>query len=187
MRYQAALRPDGIRCQRLENDSVGFDFQILHQPANASELAAAGDAASRVSTDVWGCSVTHSCDEHHYAAAAFTPIWLCKTLLGSRIYARLFLAILVSGGAGYIGSHVARALRRSGYEVVLYDNLSTGSRRLAQGFELVEGDIADKVRLRQVLGRVDAILHFAAHAYVGESVEHPRKYFQNNVLGRLAC
>jgi UDP-glucose-4-epimerase GalE len=96
------------------------------------------------------------------------------------------LAILVSGGAGYIGSHAARALRRSGYEVLLYDNLSTGFRRLAQGFELVEGDIADEARLRPVLARVDAVMHFAAHAYVGESVENPRKYFRNNVLGALS-
>jgi len=95
------------------------------------------------------------------------------------------VAILVSGGAGYIGSHAARALRRSGYEVVLYDNLSTGVRRLAQGFELVEGDIADQAKLRRVLARVDAVMHFAAHAYVGESVENPRKYFRNNVLGAL--
>jgi len=90
------------------------------------------------------------------------------------------------GGAGYIGSHVARALRRSGYEVVLYDNLSTGFRRLAQGFELVEGDIADEATLRPVLARVDAVMHFAAHAYVGESVENPRKYFQNNVVAALS-
>jgi UDP-glucose-4-epimerase GalE len=96
------------------------------------------------------------------------------------------LAILVLGGAGYIGSHAARALRRSGYEVVLYDNLSTGFRRLAQGFELVEGDIADETKLRPVLARVDAVMHFAAHAYVGESVENPRKYFRNNVLGALS-
>ncbi len=96
------------------------------------------------------------------------------------------MAILVSGGAGYIGSHAARALRRSGYEVVLYDNLSTGFRRLARGFELVEGDIADEARLRPVLARVDAVMHFAAHAYVGESVENPRKYFRNNVLGALS-
>ena len=96
------------------------------------------------------------------------------------------MAILVSGGAGYIGSHAARALRRSGYEVVIYDNLSTGFRRLAQGFELVEGDIADEARLRPVLARVDAVMHFAAHAYVGESVENPRKYFRNNVLGALS-
>jgi len=96
------------------------------------------------------------------------------------------LAILVVGGAGYIGSHAARALRRSGYEAVIYDNLSTGFRSLAQGFELVEGDIADAARLRLVLGRVDAVMHFAAHAYVGESVENPRKYFRNNVLGALS-
>ena len=96
------------------------------------------------------------------------------------------MAILVLGGAGYIGSHAARALRRSGYEVVLYDNLSTGFRRLAQGFELVEGDIADDARLRPMLARVDAVMHFAAHAYVGESVENPRKYFRNNVLGALS-
>jgi UDP-glucose-4-epimerase GalE len=96
------------------------------------------------------------------------------------------VAILVVGGAGYIGSHAARALRRSGYEVVIYDNLSTGFRRLAQGFELVEGDIADEGRLRPVLARVDAVMHFAAHAYVGESVENPRKYFRNNVVGALS-
>jgi UDP-glucose-4-epimerase GalE len=96
------------------------------------------------------------------------------------------LAILVTGGAGYIGSHAARALRRSGYEVVIYDNLSTGFRRLAQGFELAEGDIADEAKLRPVLARVDAVMHFAAHAYVGESVENPRKYFRNNVLGALS-
>jgi UDP-glucose-4-epimerase GalE len=96
------------------------------------------------------------------------------------------LAILVTGGAGYIGSHAARALRRAGYEVVLYDNLSTGFRRLAEGFELVEGDIADEARLRPVLVRVDAVMHFAAHAYVGESVENPRKYFRNNVAAALS-
>jgi UDP-glucose-4-epimerase GalE len=96
------------------------------------------------------------------------------------------VTILVVGGAGYIGSHAARSLRRLGYRVVLYDNLSTGSRRLAQGFELVEGDIADNAKLRSVLAGVDAVMHFAAHAYVGESVENPRKYFQNNVSGALS-
>jgi UDP-glucose-4-epimerase GalE len=96
------------------------------------------------------------------------------------------VAILVTGGAGYIGSHAARALRRSGYEVVIYDNLSTGFRRLAQGFELVEGDIADDAKLRPLLARVDAVMHFAAHAYVGESVENPRKYFRNNSVAALS-
>ena len=96
------------------------------------------------------------------------------------------MAVLVTGGAGYIGSHAARALRRSGYDVILYDNLSTGFRRLAKGFELVEGDVADPSKLRPVLARVDAVMHFAAHAYVGESVENPRKYFENNALGSLS-
>jgi UDP-glucose-4-epimerase GalE len=95
------------------------------------------------------------------------------------------LAILVVGGAGYIGCHAARALRRSGYEVIVYDNLSTGHQRLAQGFGLVVGDIADEPKLRSALQRVDAVMHFAAHAYVGESVENPRKYFQNNVEAGL--
>jgi UDP-glucose-4-epimerase GalE len=96
------------------------------------------------------------------------------------------VAILVTGGAGYIGSHAAHALRRAGYEVIIYDNLSTGFRRLAKGFELIEGDIGDKSRLQPVLARVDAVLHFAAHAYVGESVAAPRKYFGNNVVAALS-
>jgi UDP-glucose 4-epimerase len=95
------------------------------------------------------------------------------------------LAILVVGGAGYIGSHAARVLKRRGYEVIIYDNLSTGHMALAEGFELVVADISDSASLAKVLGRVDAVMHFAAHAYVGESVVNPRKYFQNNVLGGL--
>jgi len=91
----------------------------------------------------------------------------------------------VVGGAGYIGSHAARALRSAGYNVIVYDNLSTGFRRLAQGFELVEGDIADEGKLCSALSRSDAVMHFAAHCYVGESVENPRKYFRNNVVGAL--
>ncbi len=96
------------------------------------------------------------------------------------------MVILVTGGAGYIGSHVARALRRAGYEVVIYDNLSTGFRRLANGFELIEGDLADAATLRRALLRTDAVMHFAAHAYVGESVTNPRRYFDNNVASGLS-
>ncbi len=96
------------------------------------------------------------------------------------------LAILVVGGAGYIGSHTAHALKQRGCEVIIYDNLSTGHRILAEGFELVVGDIADVSKLKPLLKRVDAIVHFAAHAYVGESVENPRKYFNNNLIGSLA-
>ena len=95
------------------------------------------------------------------------------------------MAILVVGGAGYIGSHAARALRRAGYEAIIYDSLVNGHRRLAEGFELVEGDIADEAKLRSVLQRADGVMHFAAHAYVGESVENPRKYFRNNVEAAL--
>jgi UDP-glucose 4-epimerase len=93
--------------------------------------------------------------------------------------------VLVVGGAGYIGSHAAHALKRRGYEAIIYDNLSTGHAALAAGFELIVGDISDSAKLAPVLRRVDAVMHFAAHAYVGESVDNPRKYFQNNVLGGL--
>jgi UDP-glucose-4-epimerase GalE len=96
------------------------------------------------------------------------------------------LAVLVIGGAGYIGSHAARILQRRGYEVIIYDNLSTGHRRLTQGFELVVGDIADKEKVSSVLRRSDATMFFAAHAYVGESVENPRKYFHNNVISAIS-
>jgi UDP-glucose-4-epimerase GalE len=92
----------------------------------------------------------------------------------------------VVGGAGYVGSHAARTLRRHGHEAVIYDNLCTGHARLAAGFELITADLADAVKLTAALRRVDAVMHFAAHAYVGESVENPRKYFRNNVQVGLA-
>jgi UDP-glucose-4-epimerase GalE len=95
------------------------------------------------------------------------------------------LTVLVVGGAGYIGSHTAHALRRRGHEVIIYDNLVAGHKQLAEGFELIVADVADRAKLNQVLPRVDAVMHFAAHAYVGESVANPRKYFQNNVLDGL--
>jgi UDP-glucose-4-epimerase GalE len=95
------------------------------------------------------------------------------------------MIVLVVGGAGYIGSHTARALRRQGHEVLIYDNLSTGHAFLAEGFELVRGDIADTAKLSAVIRRVDSVMHFAAHAQVGESVDNPRKYFRNNVEAAL--
>jgi UDP-glucose-4-epimerase GalE len=95
-------------------------------------------------------------------------------------------AVLVVGGAGYIGCHAARELRRRGYEAIIYDNLSTGHKFLAEGFELIVGDIAESDKLKTVLERVQAVMHFAAHAYVGESVANPRKYFQNNIVGGLS-
>jgi UDP-glucose-4-epimerase GalE len=95
------------------------------------------------------------------------------------------MRVLVTGGSGYVGSHSVRELTEAGHEVVIYDNLSTGDRRLAEGFELVEGDIADGARVASVLARVDAVMHFAASAYVGESMTDPRKYFRNNVESAL--
>lgn len=95
------------------------------------------------------------------------------------------MAVLVVGGAGYIGSHAAHVLRRRGYEVIIYDNLSTGHRELAEGFELIVGDISDSANLANVLRRCDSVMHFAAHAYVGESVADPKKYFHNNVTAAL--
>lgn len=95
------------------------------------------------------------------------------------------MVVLVVGGAGYIGSHAARTLRRRGHEVLIYDNLSTGHAFLAEGFELIRGDMGDATAISAALRRVDSVMHFAAHAYVGESVENPRKYFRNNVEAGL--
>ena len=91
------------------------------------------------------------------------------------------IRVLVVGGSGYVGSHAVRELAAADHEVVIYDNLSTGFRRLSTGFPLIEGDIADIPKLSQCLAGVDAVMHFAASAYVGESVTNPRKYFRNNV------
>jgi UDP-glucose-4-epimerase GalE len=96
------------------------------------------------------------------------------------------VVVLVVGGAGYIGSHTARALKAAGHEVIIFDNLSTGFEILAAGFELIKGDILDGAALARVLPRTDAIMHFAARAYVGESVTNPKKYFHNNVEGGLS-
>jgi len=94
--------------------------------------------------------------------------------------------VLVVGGAGYIGSHTARVLRRAGHEVRIYDNLSTGFEFLAKGFELIVGDVHDSKRLLSALEGCEAVMHFAANHYVGESVVNPRKYFRNNVEGGLS-
>ena len=96
-------------------------------------------------------------------------------------------AILVTGGAGYIGSHCCRALDAAGYLPVTYDNLSTGHRGFAAG-ALVVGDIADKATLARTFADHDivAVLHFAASSLVGESVADPQKYYINNLAGTLS-
>jgi len=95
------------------------------------------------------------------------------------------MRVLVTGGSGYVGSHAVRELFRQGHEVIIYDNLSTGHIALSEGFQLVVGDIADKEKLKRCLDSVDIVMHFAASAYVGESVANPRKYFANNVEAAL--
>lgn len=98
------------------------------------------------------------------------------------------MKILVTGGAGYIGSHACKALAMSGFKPVTYDNLSRGNRWAVRWGPLEEGEIADEARLREVfaLHQPAAIMHFAAYAYVGESVEKPLLYYQNNIAGSAA-
>src|SRR5882757_8450976 len=93
------------------------------------------------------------------------------------------MRVLVTGGAGYIGSHTAKVLARSGFEPIVLDNLSTGHRWAAKWGPLIEGDIGDTKLIREVIEthRIQAVVHFAGLAYVGESVRHPRQYFQTNV------
>ncbi|MDR1777324.1 MAG: UDP-glucose 4-epimerase GalE [Desulfovibrio sp.] len=95
--------------------------------------------------------------------------------------------ILVVGGAGYIGSHVSLAAHERGYDVVVYDNLVYGHRSAVQWGEFVLGDMADADQLRLVFRhyRPQAVMHFAAYAYVGESVSDPEKYYLNNVAATL--
>jgi UDP-glucose-4-epimerase GalE len=96
-------------------------------------------------------------------------------------------AILVTGGAGYIGSHGCRALVAAGYRPVVFDNLSTGHRNFVAG-SLVTGDLLDRAALDRVFAEHDivAVMHFAAASLVGESVADPQKYYRNNVVGTLS-
>jgi UDP-glucose-4-epimerase GalE len=96
-------------------------------------------------------------------------------------------SILVTGGAGYIGSHTCKALAKAGYTPVVFDNLSTGNAWAVKWGPLVLGDLADRRLLRDTLERhqIDAVIHFAASAYVGESMENPYKYLQGNATGSL--
>jgi UDP-glucose 4-epimerase len=95
--------------------------------------------------------------------------------------------ILVTGGAGYIGSHVVKELLRQGHQPIVYDNLQTGHRKAVKEAPFVEGDLADQEKLRNTFRSypIEAIMHFAAHCLVGESVIDPLKYFNNNVKNSL--
>ncbi len=107
------------------------------------------------------------------------------------------MTLLVTGGAGYIGSHTVRALQKAGFKPVVLDNLVYGHRRIVEevlGVPLVVGQVGDRALLDQVLSGehpacagepVQAVLHFAAYAYVGESVQDPAKYYRNNLADSL--
>ena len=99
------------------------------------------------------------------------------------------MKILVTGGAGYIGSHYVRQAIQSGLEPIVLDNLSTVHRwAVPDEVPFYEADVADKVKVERILrdDRIEAVVHFAASSYVGESVQDPSKYFNNNYVGTLA-
>ena len=97
------------------------------------------------------------------------------------------MAILVCGGAGYIGSHTNKQLNSEGYETVVFDNLVYGHREAVKWGTFVQGDLSDEGALDAVFVQYDieAVMHFAAYAYVGESVKDPEKYYINNVTNTL--
>jgi len=97
------------------------------------------------------------------------------------------MKVLVPGGAGYIGSHTVRELSEAGYSPITFDNLSEGHLEAIRGGSFIRGDLTrfDDVRNALLDSGAEAVMHFAAHCYVGESVEDPGKYYQNNVVGGL--
>jgi UDP-glucose-4-epimerase GalE len=98
------------------------------------------------------------------------------------------MTILITGGAGYIGSHTARLLHQQGRDIVVLDSLEYGTPKAIPGIRLEVGNIADEAFVGDVCRRygVDAVIHFAAYKFVGESMERPDKYWQNNVAGTIA-
>jgi len=97
------------------------------------------------------------------------------------------MRVLVTGGAGYVGSHTSRLLAEAGHDVVILDSFVKGHRSATRGLPVVEGDIRDEAFLRGVLSkdRFDAVMHFAAFIEMGESVEDPIKYYVNNLVGGM--
>ncbi len=98
------------------------------------------------------------------------------------------MRVLVTGGAGYVGSHAAKLLAESGHDVVIVDSLAEGHRAAIGNLPLVVADLLDQATIAEVLHqyRIEAVMHFAAFAYVGVSVREPAKYYHNNIVGTLA-
>jgi UDP-glucose 4-epimerase len=97
------------------------------------------------------------------------------------------MSVLVVGGAGYIGSHMVKMLLESGHAVTVFDNLSKGHRDAVSGADFVKGDLLNPEELKELLREcsIDVVMHYAALCYVGESVNEPRRYYRNNVVGSL--
>lgn len=97
------------------------------------------------------------------------------------------MKVLVTGGAGYIGSHTVKELLKEGFEVLIFDNFSTGREELVSGGKVLEGDLHDKDTLDRIFkdDQIDAVLHFASLIQVGESYRDPHKYFANNLITSL--
>jgi UDP-arabinose 4-epimerase len=112
-------------------------------------------------------------------------VWIAVACRANQVILELDMKIIVTGGAGYIGSHVCKVLAAKGFEPIVLDNLSRGNRWAVKWGPLEQVDIADSMGVRRVLEkyRPAAMMHFAAYAYVGESVENPLLYYRNNVTG----
>src|SRR6202040_177726 len=118
-------------------------------------------------------------------------LWLIKTRDNSSVFPGILArmgglqSVLVTGGAGYIGSYACKVLARAGYRPVVFDNLSRGHREAVRWGPFVQGDLADREALATALRtyRVSAVMHFAAYAYVTESVSDPAMYYRNNLGG----
>ena len=97
------------------------------------------------------------------------------------------MRVLITGGAGYIGSHTTRLMNEAGFETVVYDNLSRGNRWSVRSGHFIVGDLSDKRLLVSTLKNfgIEAVIHFAASAYVGESMDAPEQYFRNNLINSL--
>lgn len=120
----------------------------------------------------------------------FCPLSVVPYILFPSPNFLVMATILVTGGAGYIGSHAVLALKNAGYEVVVLDNLSNGHQELVEQVlqvKLIVGDMSDRALLEEIFTShsITAVMHFAAYIAVGESVAHPAKYYRNNVIGTL--
>lgn len=97
------------------------------------------------------------------------------------------MSILICGGAGYIGSHINKLLAKSGYDTIVYDSLIYGHKEAVKWGKFIQSDLADTSALDKVFteNKIDAVFHFAAFAYIGESVNEPAKYYINNVVNTI--